>query len=84
MVRSVVNFLVGSASLVAMAYIVYGGLRMILSRGNEEGVKTGKQTIFNAITGLFIVLLSYLIVSSVTSYLTGYSFNNLTDQFIRR
>jgi hypothetical protein len=66
-----------SATVLAMGYIVYGGVRMILSRGNEEGVKVGKETMKNAIYGLIIVLLAYLLVGSVVSYFTGLSFQDM-------
>ena len=73
----VVNFLVGSATALAMGYIVYGGVRMVLSRGNDEQVKIAKSTMTNAIIGLIIVVMSYLIIGSVISYFTGYSFDQL-------
>ena len=73
----VINFLVGSATVLAMAYIVYGGARMILARGNESEYGKAKETMTKAIEGLIIVLMAYLIVTSVTSYLTGKSFADL-------
>ncbi|HEX5430005.1 MAG TPA: hypothetical protein VFX17_02940 [Patescibacteria group bacterium] len=73
----VINFLVGSAAILAMAYIVYGGIQMVISSGNEDGVKKAKSTMVNAIIGLVMVILSYLIITSITSYFTGQSFDTL-------
>jgi hypothetical protein len=73
----VVNFLVGVATLVTISYIVYGGVRMILAAGDPGQIKSAKDTMTNAITGLIIILLSYIIISSVVGYLTGYSLENL-------
>ena len=77
----VMNFLLGSATLVAIGYVLYGGLRMLLSAGNEEQVKAARSTVSNAIVGLIIVIMAFLIVTSVTSYLTGYSLGCLRTKF---
>ncbi len=77
----IVNFLLGIASFVAIAYIVYGGVRMLSALGNEEQIKAAKSTITNAIVGLVIVLLAFVIITSVTSYLTGRSLTDLRNNF---
>jgi amino acid transporter len=79
----VINFLLGSATLLAIGYILYGGVRMIMAYGNEESVKNARSTITNAIVGLVIILISFLIVTSVTAYLTGYSINDLRTKFFQ-
>lgn len=63
------NFLIGMSGLVALFFVVWGGVRMMLSFGNPEAVKEGKSTITNALLGLVLVLLSYLIVGYVAELL---------------
>lgn len=63
----VVNTLISMAGLVAIFFIVWGGAQMLLSAGNMDKVQEAKRTIWNAILGLVLVLMAYLIVSFVVS-----------------
>ncbi len=62
----ILNFLLGIAFLVAVLMLVLGGFRYITSAGNEETAGKGKKTIFNALIGIAIVILSYVIVQVVS------------------
>lgn len=57
------------ASLVAMAFLIYGGFQYITSRGNEEQTESSKRTLFNAIIGLIVIILSYVIVVVISNTL---------------
>jgi hypothetical protein len=65
LVYYVANYLIGMAGLVALFFVVWGGMRMMLSGGNPKAVQDGKDTIRNALIGLVMVLLSYLVVGYV-------------------
>ncbi|MBX4205165.1 MAG: hypothetical protein KW788_03205 [Candidatus Doudnabacteria bacterium] len=80
-VVKVINYLIGSATLLTIGYTLYGGVRMILARGNPQGVETAKKIMFYAIEGLLIVLLAYLIVTYAITVLTGgsFSFQSVVD-----
>jgi hypothetical protein len=71
----IISFLIGSATLLAIGYVLYGSIRMILARGNPQAIQYAKSTMINAITGLIIVLLAYLIVDYALSFLTGRTFS---------
>lgn len=60
---AVVEILLRIASLIAVAYVVYGGFRYITSQGDPENAKSARQTIINAIIGLVIAIASASIVS---------------------
>ena len=81
-VFTIVNFLLGSATLVAIAFILFGGLRMILARGDAGAVGKAKSTMTEAIIGLIIIIIAYLIITSVTAYLTGQSLDCLRKNFL--
>lgn len=68
---SLVNFLIDSATVLAIGYVLYGGISMILSRGNAANFQSARSTMSNAIQGLIIVLMAYLIVSFIIVFLTG-------------
>jgi hypothetical protein len=53
---AVVDILLRLSALIAIAYIMYGGFRMITAQGDPQGTKAGQQTMFNALIGLGIAL----------------------------
>ena len=57
--------------LLSIVFIIIGGFQYITSAGNEEQAESGKKTLTNAIIGLVIVILSYVIVAVVINALQG-------------
>jgi hypothetical protein len=76
---NVVNYLIAGAGLVAMAFILWGGIQMLLSGGSPERIKAGKTTLFNALLGLVIVLASYILINFLVFTLTGGQITNFSD-----
>lgn len=50
------------AALVAVGYIIYGGVQFVVAQGESDTVKKARQTIINALVGLIIAMLSSGIV----------------------
>jgi hypothetical protein len=67
----IVNFLIGSATVLAIGYVLYGGLRMIIARGDPKAYATAKSTMTFAVEGLIIVLLAYVIVDYAIVFISG-------------
>ncbi len=65
----VIMFMLALVGLLALAAIVYGGIRIITGLGNQSAVEQGKKTIFWAIAGLVIIALAYIIISVVANAL---------------
>ena len=63
----VINFLLLFAGLIAILFIVIGGYKYITSAGNAESAKSGRETVVNAIIGLVIIILAFVIVSVVNN-----------------
>jgi cytochrome bd-type quinol oxidase subunit 2 len=59
------------AGLIAVAFLIYGGFRYITSAGNDEVAEGAKKTIQNAIIGLVVIILSYVIIAVITNALIG-------------
>ena len=57
--------------LIAVLFIIIGGFQYITSRGDEELAAAGKKTLTNAIIGLVIVILAYVIVAVTINALEG-------------
>lgn len=69
----IINWALGIAFIIAVIMLIYGGFRYILSAGNEEGAKTGRTAIFNALIGIVIIVLSYVVVQIVYRFVSGSS-----------
>jgi hypothetical protein len=63
-----VNIMKGFLGIIAVwavAFIVIGGFRMVISSGNEEAVLAAKKTITWAVLGLLVAVLSFAIIAIV-------------------
>ncbi len=49
---------------------IIGGYQIMTAAGNETRAKDGRKTLTNALIGLAIVLLSYVIIQAVISFVT--------------
>jgi Type IV secretion system pilin len=66
---TLINYLLGFLGIVAVAFIIYGGVLLVTSAGNEEAVGKAKKIVTYAAIGFVIIALSYTIVTFVTSAL---------------
>ena len=60
------------ATPLAVVALVIGGIFILLSAGNPQGLGTGKKIIYSAIIGLVLVFCSYIIIDTVL-HIIGYS-----------
>ncbi len=65
---NVSQFILGIVGSLALIMFVYGGFTLLLSGGNKEWVEKGNQAIKNAVIGLFIVFLSFMIIGMVFAF----------------
>jgi hypothetical protein len=56
-------------ALIAVGYVIYGGVQYILSQGEPDRIKNARTTILNALIGLVIATLATVIVNFVGSRL---------------
>lgn len=68
---TIINWALAIGFILAVIFLIYGGFRYILSGGNEESAKTGRTAIFNALIGVVIIVLSYVIVQIVYRFVSG-------------
>jgi hypothetical protein len=57
--------------LISVVYVIYGGFRYVTSGGDDKVITSAKGTIVNALIGLVIVILSYIIVNIVINATFG-------------
>ena len=64
-VKNIIQILTGIATLIAVAFIVIGGLHYITSSGNPEHLDRAKRTIMYASLGLVITIAAFAITNTV-------------------
>lgn len=75
---TVIQFLFVIAVILALGFLVYGGIRWITSGGDKAGVETARNTIIASIIGLIVVFLAYMIINLVLTFLTGSGIGGIT------
>ena len=64
-IRNIVVFFVVLAVIIALLYLLYGGVKWITSRGEKTEVEAARNHIMAAIVGLIVVFLAIFIVSVI-------------------
>ena len=59
------NLFLTIVGLIAVGFLILGGFRYITSAGNEEAAESAKKIIVNAIIGIVVIILSYVIVTVI-------------------
>lgn len=60
---SIVDILLNLAGLVALGFIVYGGIRFVTSQGSSDGTKQARETVLNGIIGMVIATIAIAVVT---------------------
>lgn len=58
-VQSIIIYLLGFISLIAVIYIIYSGFQILIWNGDEEKLKKSKQTIIYVIIGIIVIWISW-------------------------
>lgn len=73
---AVINGAFVLAIVAALGYLIYGGVRWILSQGDKTKVEAARNHIVSAIIGLVIVFMSYFVIN-VVARIFGVDLGNL-------
>lgn len=68
-ILTLINISLLIVGLLSVLFVIIGGFRYVLAHGNEEQAEGAKKTILHAVTGLVIVILSFVIVRVISSAL---------------
>ena len=69
-IQQIVQFLIVISMVIAVGFIVYGGIRYMMSGGNETKTKEAKKIVINGIFGAVIVLAVGVILQTVAGLVT--------------
>lgn len=59
----VIDILIRIAALIAIGFVIYGGIRYITSQGSPEATKGAQNTILTALIGLAIAMVAAAVVA---------------------
>jgi TRAP-type C4-dicarboxylate transport system permease small subunit len=69
--ESILDLIVSFSGIIALLFIIIGGYQYMTSAANPKLAESGKKTLTNAIIGLAIIVLSYVIIRIVIKTLGG-------------
>ena len=65
---SAITFVFVIATLIALAYLIWGGIKWITSQGDKNGVEAARGHIIAAIVGLVLIFVSYLVINVLLAF----------------
>ncbi len=68
---TIIKVVLGSVGSVALLVIIYGGVELLISAGNQERVDKGRKALMWAALGLLVVFSSYGITRAFFAVLSG-------------
>jgi len=72
-VIKILQWVLGFLGLIAVIFILYGGLIWMTAGGNEEKVSKAKKILTAAVIGLVVVLIAWAIVTFVVSETSSFT-----------
>lgn len=63
--QNVLNVVFALAGAIAIAFIIFGGIKFITSQGEAAEIKKARDTILYSVIGLVVVISSYFLISYV-------------------
>jgi hypothetical protein len=67
LIANIIRLMLLFAGAIAVFFIIIGGYQYLTSAGNEEQAEQGKKTLINALIGIVIIVLSYVVVNVVVN-----------------
>ena len=71
LIKNIINILLYVVGVAAVVMMIIGGIRYIVSGGDQQAVTNAKNTILYSIVGLVIAMLAFVAVNYVFSTVSG-------------
>ena len=71
LIYRIISLLLVVAGALAVLFVIIGGYQYITSHGNEEKSESGKKTLVNAIIGVVVIVLAWVIINVVVNTISG-------------
>lgn len=69
-ITRIIRIVLGLLGIIVLGLIIYAGFTWMTSQGQEDKIRTAKQTLINATIGLAIIMSAFAIVSFIINALT--------------
>ncbi len=76
-ISTLLPYLFTAAGIGLLIYLIFGGISMMLSRGDPKGLEAAKAKITGALTGFIILFVSYWIVQIIGKVLGIEAISNI-------
>lgn len=70
---NIIQFMIDIAFVIAVVMVLWGGILLMVSGGNEDRVKRGRKALTGAIVGLVIVLVAWIVINTIITFFTNCS-----------
>lgn len=74
LIIGIIEIALAIVGLISVLFVIIGGFRYVTSGGNEEQTEAAKKTLTNAIIGIIIVILAFVVVRVIANALILGSF----------
>lgn len=71
LILGIIRYMLLFAGSIAVIFIIIGGYQYVTSGGNEEQAEKGRKTLVNAIIGIVVIVLAYVIVNVIANLVGG-------------
>jgi|SRR3989344_9253028 len=71
LIYRIISLLLLVAGAIAVLFVIVGGYQYITAAGNEENAEKGRKTLVNAIIGVVIIVLAYVIINVIVNTVSG-------------
>lgn len=71
LIQNGLSWLLVAAIILAISFLIWGGIKWITSEGDKTKVTNARKTIIYSLLGLIIALASFLLVSLISNNLFG-------------
>jgi amino acid transporter len=69
-ITTIITIALTLAGLIAILFLIIGGFRYVTAGGNEEQAEAAKKTILNAIIGIIVIILAFVILAVIENAIT--------------
>jgi len=67
-VTNVIDLILWVAAIIAIIYLIYSGILYLTAAGNPDSAKKGQQGIINAVIGIVIISLVWVIARAISGF----------------
>jgi lysylphosphatidylglycerol synthetase-like protein (DUF2156 family) len=71
LIERAIGWILSITFAIAVLFLILGGFWYITSAGNETLATKGKQTVINAIIGIVIIILAYVVLTAVVGFVSN-------------